>query len=99
MKVVLVTPPTVNPLPAWDKAKGASREILSDLYLTQGLSSNKIATLFGTTAPSVCNKLHSYKIPIRPQAEDLNGRKFGRWTIIRKTDSRKNRTQWLCRCE
>lgn len=32
-------------------------------------------------------------------AEDLSGRRFGRLTVIRRTETKSNRTRWICRCD
>lgn len=34
-----------------------------------------------------------------PVALDLTGQKFGKLTAIRRADSRKGKTYWLCRCD
>ena len=35
-----------------------------------------------------------------PKLIDLTGKRFGRWTVIRKADVKKdNRTTWLCKCD
>ncbi len=84
----------------WNRGKGATREILFDLYITRGLSGGAISEMFGVSAPSVCNKLKAHGIPIRPQSDDLKGRKFGRWTVLEEAGrDKKKRTLWLCRCE
>lgn len=31
--------------------------------------------------------------------EDLSGRRFGRFTVLKKSESRKQRRYWLCRCD
>ena len=30
--------------------------------------------------------------------EDLTGVQFGRWTVLYRTESKKNQTYWMCRC-
>lgn len=32
-------------------------------------------------------------------AEDLSGRRFGRLTVVRRAESKNNRTRWVCRCD
>ena len=34
-----------------------------------------------------------------PKALDLTGQKFGKLTVISKSDSKNGKTYWLCRCE
>lgn len=84
----------------WAKGKTATKELLADMYLAQNKTSCEIGKIFDVSASAICNKLRAYGIERRPQAEDLKGQKFGRWTVIKET-GRNNRGQvtWLCQCE
>lgn len=98
MKATLYTAPTMA-IP-WDKGKGATKRILSELYLVNGMSSNEISKIFDVTAPAICNRLRFFNIPIRPQAAQLEGQQFGRWTVVRRVEnSERGTARWVCRCE
>jgi hypothetical protein len=88
----------------WKRGAGATKEILTDMYVVRGMSSTQIAKVFGVDGPMVCNRLKTCKIKTRPQFNDLTGLKFGRWTVVDKAPNktRKNghsHVAWRCVCE
>ena len=34
-----------------------------------------------------------------PKALDLTNNKIGRWTVLRRAESRNKKTYWVCECE
>jgi len=103
MKAALVTAPTLERRSMklqWEKGKTATKELLADMYLTQKKTSCEIGNLFDVSASAICNKLRAYGIERRPRAEDLNGRKFGRWTVIGEAGrNKRGKVIWSCRCD
>lgn len=104
MKIVQITAPTRAKYPnmkaQWDRGRGVTKEILSEMYLFQKMSSVDIGKYFGVTPQTVCNKMKAFGIQRRPYHAQLEGKKFGRWTVIRqiRNDS-KGCARWLCKCE
>jgi len=103
MNVVLATAPVNKrrPIkPQWIKGGLITKELLSDMYLTMKMSSVDIGKHFDVTPETVCNKIKSLGIPLRPFADQLIGQKFGRWTVIKEIGRNKRGCAlWLCHCD
>lgn len=85
---------------SWDRGRGVPKEILADMYLRQRLSSGDIGRKFGASTSTVCNKLKSCGIKIRPMAANLQGERFGRWLVVKSEGSSEHgQTTWLCQCD
>lgn len=57
-----------------------------------------VANKLGRTFQSVCKK--AYFLRIHRNVGDLTGKRFGHWTVIRKSEKRSGgNTYWLCQCD
>jgi hypothetical protein len=84
----------------WDLGKGVPKEMLADMYLRQHMTSGEIGRIFGASTSTVCNKLKSLGVKIRPMAADLQGQRFGRWTIVKEVGRSKDGCAlWECHCD
>jgi hypothetical protein len=83
----------------WQKGAGITKEILSDMYLTQKMSNVEISRHFDVTPQTIYYKMKSFGIKSRPRGGNLSGQIFGRWTIIKRAGKNKRgSTLWLCHC-
>jgi hypothetical protein len=69
-----------------DTRGGAKWLCLCDCGVEGEVPSNSLAS--GNSISCGCSRL-----------KDLTGKKFGRWTVIKRVNSRNRETFWLCRCE
>jgi len=91
-----------NILHLWNK-KGVpliSKEELEE-YNNNKISQGKIAKIFNVSQGHISDlfikyNINSYKTVNK--LNDLTGRIFDRWTVIRRSENRYNKTFWLCEC-
>ena len=103
MNIQLYTAPTKRsrPMrPQWLKGGLVTRDVLEDMYINKGMSSNDIARHFDVTPQAVCNKIKKLGIPRRPSFDNLVGKKFGKLTVMRDAGrNQKGSVLWFCHCD
>lgn len=80
-----------------------TKEFLILEYVKNKKSSTKIASEFGCSINTINNRLKEFKIEVRNRGyhniKNIDGMKFGFWTVIRKVGSRRKCMYWLCQCD
>jgi len=85
--------------------KEITPKILNDLYVKQGLSSDKIGEMYGCGGQTILNYLHHYKIEVRKSSKKCKTKindKFGKLTvtnIYKEKYDNINHTMCECECE
>jgi hypothetical protein len=84
-----------------DKRHLVEKDELIDLYLNKRLSMPECAKAVGCCNVTIFNYLKKYGIKRRKKKVlALGGKKFGRWTVIRRVENNKRgNTVWECVCD
>lgn len=75
--------------------------LLRDLYLVEGLSTRRIASVMGTHATVIARRLKKLDVALRPVGrphENLAGQEIGRWRVLSFAKSHGTSCYWHCLC-
>lgn len=88
----IATEPAVGPINSDPK--------LIDLYINKKLSVKDCAKELWIDERTASKRLRKNGIKIRQRFEDLGGKQFGRWKVIKRaTNSKDGSTKWHCVCK
>lgn len=74
------------------------KELLEDLYVKKHISARQIAKQLGCCSDVVRRNVKTYNF-WQPTYEDISGKRFGHWLVLKFAFIRKGKTYFECKCD